>query len=576
MTIWAALAMIRRNVLRSRQHFLFSSIGLVVGTATLTFFLALSGGIRERVLNRLYPVNQIELQVEMVRLFGLGSLVPGRMDEATMAALRKLPGVRQVFPKQRSQFPARLWGGRNVLGEEARLEAFFEGLPADLIRDELRANETGVMGPEVLDTVCAKNTDCGLGGRCANGICQRLTYWDSFRDMGQVVHCSGDAGCPSGESCHGGFCHIMCEGRPCTTACNSDQDCQPGETCNVLPNQTRVCERLACRMADPRQQMIDDRELLRGQVVTPNGGDLGRCPVGTYCAVANVLSSTGFCEAPIPVLVSPFILDVYNAFAATALGLRRLSGLEVLLGTEFSMLFGESYFVADERVDRRVVKRCKAVGFTSKAMEFGATMPLPYVVRANAMLRGRDQSAQFTSVVVETVRNEDVPRVVDDARVLGLTLAPRSEEGRKVANLLLILTIVFAMVSLIILVISAINIMHTFLMLVSERRGEIAVYRSVGARLGDIQGMILGEAASLGLLGGTVGVLVSVLASRLANAVASGVMQHVQGFPSDFFVYGTWVWLAGIGSGLLFAVAGAWLPSRAAARTDPATVLSQR
>jgi len=579
MTLRASFSMIYRNIRRSRQHFLFSSIGLIVGTATLTFFLALSSGIRERVLNRLYPVNQVEMQVEMVRLFGLGAYVPSRLNEATLTALRHLPGVQAVYPKQRSQFPARLWGGSSLIGEEGRLEAFFDGLPSDLIQEELRINETGVLGTELLDTMCGKDEDCGLSGLCAGGTCKRLTYWDLFKDMGQMLRCDGNAGCPNDEICQERVCRKMCGSKVCAETCRGDGECNPGELCTAHGGQ-RICERLRCRLSDARQQMIDDRDLLRGYVVPGTGGDAtglpARCPVGTYCAVENVLSLNGYCEAPIPVLVSPFLLDIYNGVAATALGLRRLSGMEVLLGTEFSMLYGESYFVADEQVDHRVVKRCRVVGFTNKAMEFGVTMPLPYAVRANAMLRGREQASQFTSVVVETVHNEDVPRVVDDARVLGLTLAPHSEEGRKVANLLLVLTIVFAMVSLIILIISAINIMHTFLMLVSERRSEIAVYRSVGARLRDIQGMILGEAAMLGLLGGCGGLLAGVLASRLANAVVLGVLAHVQGYPSDFFVYDWWVWLTGVGGGLLFAVAGAYLPSRAAARTDPATLLSQR
>jgi ABC-type antimicrobial peptide transport system permease subunit len=215
------------------------------------------------------------------------------------------------------------------------------------------------------------------------------------------------------------------------------------------------------------------------------------------------------------------------------------------------------------------------VGFSPKAMDFGITVPLPYARRANAFLRGRDAAGEATSVLVATARNEDVPALVDDARVLGLTLAPRSEEGRKAANVLLILTIVFAMVSLTILGISAINITHTFLMLVTERRAEIAVYRAVGATLLDIRLLILGEAAVLGVAGGAGGLALAWALSRGANLLALRVLGQVPGSPDDLFSFGASVVVAALACGVLFALVGAFVPSRKAARTDPATVLSQ-
>lgn len=570
MTVPTGLALVRRNITRSRRHFLFSSVGLVVGTATLAFFLALSTGIRDKVLNRLYPVNQAEFQVETVSVFGLGIEVPVRLDEAALTALSGLPGVRNVYPKQRSRFQAKLWGGQEVIGHQARVEAFFDGIGPDLIRDELRQTEKEVLGPE------------SAGGDCGDRGCRRPTYWDSFRDLGGLVACGGDGDCPAGQTCLLGLCRtacgaaspcgsgLRCVGEVCAVPCEGKGACDPGETCTPV-GEGSVCRRLACRLDHPRVQFSPDWEALRGTLVERPGA----CPVGTYCAIPNILERDGFCEAPIPVILSPFLLEVYNRVAATALGLRRLSGLEVMLGIRSAMLFGESYFVADEAVDRRVVRRSRVVGFSPKAMTFGVTMPIAYVERANAMLRGRDAASDYTGVIVETERNEDIPSLVEDARILGLTLAPSSEEGRKAANVLLILTLVFAMVSLVILGISAINITHTFLMLVTERRTEIAVYRAVGATLLEIRALVLAEAAWLGLVGGILGLASSWLVSRLANLLAGDVLARVPGSPADLFVFSPLVFGIGMGCAVLFSLVGAYLPARTAARTDPATVLSQ-
>lgn len=559
MTLRHGAALVLRNITRSRRHLAFSSVGLAVGSATLAFFLALSEGVRERIINRLYPVNQVELQPEVVKLFGLGVQVPSRLDDAVVAALKGLPGVKKVYPKERSKFQAKLWGGRDIFGYQAHLEAFFDGLLPELVSEELKDTERKVFG---------------------SGSAE---YAETFRDLGDVMPCSGDAECLVGEKCLRGYCRLVCGlekecpsgwgcvNGECFRRCAQAQDCRPGELCSKVGGES-FCKRLECRLADPRHQFSEDWVLLRGQVLSLQGGP---CPEGTYCATRNVLSAEGFCVAPIPVILSPFLMEIYNSVAATALGLRRLAGLQVVLGVHFAMLFGESFFVEDERLEKRMVRRAKVVGFSPKAMEFGVTMPLEYVRRANAFMRGRSQSAEFTSVVVETERNEYVPAVVEDAKVLGLTLSPRSEEGRKAANVLAILTAVFAFISIIVLAISAVNITHTFLMLVTERRLEIAIYRSVGATLWDIRLLVLAEAAFLGFVGGIGGVLTSLVASLFLDTLASSFLYYIPGSPESLFLFRAYVVVASIGCAFLFALVGALPPAQAAAKTDPAKVLAQ-
>lgn len=581
--IWQArVDMIKGAISKSRRHFAFSVVGLVVGASTLAFFLALSNGVQERVLNRLYPVNQVEFQAETVGLFGLGMEVPTKMDVATLTALEKLEGVTSVYPKQRAKFQARLWGGADVLGRDARVESFFDGIEPALIADELRQAEAAVLGPEILDLPCEQDSACGIGGKCSDGFCTRPTWWNIFADLGATAWCDNDDNCPVGMSCLAGRCRVSCDERcgdgqaceagACVPICRNDSECNMGAVCLVSKG---ICEQLQCRLDDANDQLANDINRQRGTVVAPSLRAGQPCPEGTYCAAKNLALVHGTCEAPIPALISPFLLEVYNSMVATALGLKRLGGLQVVLGVNFAILFGESYFVADGPITERVVRRAKVVGFSPKAMEFGVTVPLPYVVRANAAQRGRQASAEYTSVVVETRHNEDVPMLVQDAKVLGLTLAPKSEEGRKAANVLLILTIVFAVVSLVILAISAINIAHTFMMLVTERRMEIAIYRSVGATLNDIRLLFLGEAAILGLVGGSLGVLLAWVMGIVVNAMAASVFAHIPGSPESLFSFNLYIVLVAIACAIIFALAGAWLPAESAAKTDPAMVLSQ-
>jgi ABC-type antimicrobial peptide transport system permease subunit len=248
--------------------------------------------------------------------------------------------------------------------------------------------------------------------------------------------------------------------------------------------------------------------------------------------------------------------------------------MEVMLGVEFNLLFGESYFVEDEKSGLRAKKRCRIVGFSSKAMEFGVTMPVSYVLRANSRFRGKAEAEHYNSVIVVTQKNEDVPAVTERLKEMGLVLSPRSEEGKKAADVIFILTVIFIMISLTILTISAINITHTFLMVIYERKKEIGVFRALGASMWDIRKIFLTESLFLGLFGGSSGLIVSYIFSRIVNAAIQSFLYRLPFRPDDIFAFTPAIILGGMGTAVLFSLVGAFIPADKAARTDPAVVLS--
>ncbi|MCA9699127.1 MAG: hypothetical protein KC431_16510, partial [Myxococcales bacterium] len=46
---------------RNRRHFLLASVGIVVGIAAFTFFLALGRGVSKVVLGQIFPLDKIEV-----------------------------------------------------------------------------------------------------------------------------------------------------------------------------------------------------------------------------------------------------------------------------------------------------------------------------------------------------------------------------------------------------------------------------------------------------------------------------------------------------------------------------------
>ncbi len=612
------LAAVLQNIRRNRRAFLLSSIGLVVGVATLTFFVHLGLGIQAGVLNKIYPVNQIEVEPKSVDIVGLREDVvdKSRLGSQLITEFKALPDVVEVFPKLRSKFQARLWGGQALFGYAARTEAFFDGLEPSLIATELKgferveekASRAALRKPEL----CKNDEECRLGEICRpDETCGDIEYWRRFSDDGIAAVCGltesgelappSDEGCRAGTTCVGGLCERPCSetcgagevcvksacqggncAEVCRRGCQKDSECRVGEGCGG-EGRARYCERLACTLPNAEQQLQDSPVAAKGRLTgrCANGVDPTSaacepmpCPGTSYCAPKSLLHAEGFCEAPVPVVLSPVIIELFNNAAATSLGMQKIDGIGAMLGVQFQLHFGDSYFAADLPKHMQATKRAEIVGFSQKAADFGVTMPLSYVEILNARYKGRTAAETYDTFILETRGNEDVSALVSQVSDFGMTLARRSQDARKAGDLLFILTVVFSFISLVILFVAGINIMHTFLTLVTERRHEIGIMRAVGATRGDIRRLFLTEALMLGLFGGVLGNVVSFGATRLANWIGQRYLAGIPFKPEDFFDYDWRVFAGGIAFACAFCLFGAFIPARRAAKLDPAVVLA--
>ena len=127
-----------QNIARSKKNFVFSSIGIIVGISTFTFFLALSQGIQDRVLNKIFPIDQLEIEPvggvaasASESSSGEGGITalsggPRRLDQTAITQLEGVPGVAHVYPKMRARFAAKIETG--VLDRRMAGEGFMEGL----------------------------------------------------------------------------------------------------------------------------------------------------------------------------------------------------------------------------------------------------------------------------------------------------------------------------------------------------------------------------------------------------------------------------------------------------------------
>ena len=336
-------------------------------------------------------------------------------------------------------------------------------------------------------------------------------------------------------------------------SCQADDDCRAGFECG-----DDQCQPLSC---DPRQLHSESP-----------------CQGGAYCH-----RQRRECAIPIPLVISPYLLEVYNGSVHTALrdaegiggNLPRLSR-DMLVGFEFDIVFGESFMGRTGGVDSRR-ERARIVGFSDWAMQLGATMPLDYVIRLNKEFSGQEMGETYHSLLIEAQRNEDVARIaqaVEDD--LGLQLSDRHQQAERAGLLILMLTLLFNLIAIIILAVAAINITHTFSMVIMERRREIGLMRALGATRRQIQALVVGEATVVGLAAGLTGIAVGMGAAMIVDVAFDRYVGEFPFKPESLFAWSPWMFALALGTAILFCLIGALFPARRAGKVDPARALTGR
>ncbi len=554
MKVRRLLQLTLQNLRTSRVRTLLAMVGIVVGTALLMFFLGLGQGLRERVLNRIFPVNQLELEPRSVQVFGTQQVVgQGPLDDSRVAQLTQLPGVVRAFGKRKSAFPARLWGGKELLGYNLFTEAFFDGMPVEMLRAELATFEHADAKPMGKSARCDVDLDCPAGAICVDALCQPVVWSAHWRATPAVaLPCGKNDECQSG-TCVEGRCALA--NAPPLARCLVDKTAGNGRDLEFDAERgltARPCDAAGgwCKTAEP-------------------------CPERMYCAADHPDTMLGYCEEPLPAVINPLLLEVFNTDMARSLGAVPVGSLAVLYGVRFHVAFGDSFFTKDAARPMQQYKQAQVVGFSRKAPELGVALPLAIVAHWNHRLRGEDPSGPYDAVLLETADNEAVPQVISAAESLGFSLSRKSQAARTAGAVIFFTALGLVLLALVVLAVAGVQIAQTFAMLVHERRREIAVLRAIGATGSDVAVLVLGEAALLGLLGGLAGVALAWLGAVAVDAAAQHWLANVPFLPEGFFVFPTWSAPLALGVSLVCCVLGAAVPARRASKLDPARVLAE-
>jgi ABC-type lipoprotein release transport system permease subunit len=443
------------DLVRHRRHFGAASVGIILGVAALTFFLALGLAMRELLLVQIFPTDHLEVvpRSAEIDVFAL-RLDLGRevLDAATLDHIAKIEGVDAVYPKMRLTVPALASGGSAIFGSGLQTEIVADGIDPALVSDELGS---------------------------------RFHDVDSLRDEKPCAHdrqCGEDSWCDASRSVGGGVCRPF-----------------------------------------------------------------------------------------IPVIVSPYVVELYNSAFRRSYDLPKINP-DALIGVAFEMEFGASTFRPSS--SRPIRERMRLAGVSDKAIPLGVTLPLSEVRRLNIALDSPAAGEQYHSAVVEVHSEDMAARVIESLEGMGLEI--RESGARRAAFTVAVIMIVLGLVGGILIAVAAGHIMHVFYLVVIVRRREIGLFRAVGARRSDVRALILSEAAAVGFAAGLVGLIVGVGAGFAADTFAASRLPDFPFKPDSFFAFSPWLLVSLLALAVIACVLGAVPPALRAASGDPADALAGR
>lgn len=299
-----------------------------------------------------------------------------------------------------------------------------------------------------------------------------------------------------------------------------------------------------------------------------------QCPKNYYCGWDRK------CHHRVPVIVSRTMIELYNGSFASSHGIQRIGTAgEVALRDQlrkmkFRIELGRAHIDGTKMKVHSELDCVEAMllGVNSKAIPIGMTIPIGYIQRWNERFLAKDAPRSYSSIIVDLKSKGDVSAFVSWVKKEGY-----EQEESYAENFALVITIVtllFLLISFVIIGISAVNIAHTFFMLISDRKREIGILRAVGASRADVRRIILGEAALIGLVGGSLGIVIGVGAAKVIDFFSRRFVPDFPFKPTTYFLFTPALIFGALAFAVAFCVLGAYLPARKAARMQPAQALT--
>jgi putative ABC transport system permease protein len=293
--------------------------------------------------------------------------------------------------------------------------------------------------------------------------------------------------------------------------------------------------------------------------------------------VAGALApGTSFEDPPpggaVPVVLSGRLVEIYNRTIAASWNVRRLPPPAALVGLQLPVRVGFS-MVPQKTEDRVVDGRLLLAGFSDRVPLYAAALPIETVRRLHREYRKPDQG--YSAVALLAARPDDVPTLSAAVRRMGLAVEEGERGGaERVGTAVAVTTGALALLALLMCALAALAIAQSLVASVRARAKDLAVLVALGARARDVRRLLVLEASLIGLAGGVLGAALARLSAVGADGALQRALPDFPLKPETLFTFPPWVYLLGVAVAVLSAALGALAPAAAAARIEPARVLS--
>jgi ABC-type antimicrobial peptide transport system permease subunit len=133
MTSGKLISLVLHNASRHRREFILSGFGIVVGVAAFVFFLSLSMGVRNKVLE-VFPLDKVEVIAPRAAFAGVD--MTKRMDDETVEAIQNQDVVKvtSIVPRMALDFPVAVSG--YFEGNRLSMDFVGDGVDPSYIRED--------------------------------------------------------------------------------------------------------------------------------------------------------------------------------------------------------------------------------------------------------------------------------------------------------------------------------------------------------------------------------------------------------------------------------------------------------
>lgn len=222
----------------------------------------------------------------------------------------------------------------------------------------------------------------------------------------------------------------------------------------------------------------------------------------------------------------------------------------------------------------------------SSDTDYQILLPQADLRQLNDWLAGKrvDRTRQgYNRAIVLVYDSRDVQTIQQAIREKGYEAYSPMDTVAEINRFFGILQAILGGIGAIALLVAAFGIVNTLSMAILERTREIGLMKALGARNRDVMSIFLGEAASIGLLGGLAGTVVGMTLTTVGNVLARGLMAQgsagggLFGGPgaaaSDLIYTPLWLILFVIGFATLVGLVSGIYPALRAATLDPLRAL---